>query len=310
MATFPTSLPNRTGTPLGLMTVANVKPGKLSAALAAGATTVQVDFDPVAAGYPTSGYLPISRAGVPREVVKYSGRSSTGGNPGSFTGLTRGLDGSTDQAHLAGDDIDMALVAGVVNGLSDELIAGLTKLGTGSSTPATAGHVLAVTGAGSTAYGYISPTSVIGRYCVAVASASQSLVSSTTWYPIALGAEVSDAYAMHDTSTNNSRIVFGAAGRYLIVGSFTWDFGTNSGSDRLVAALFVNGTSGSMIANQDMYVNLSPDVASVQLVGIYDASSTDYVEMYGMWLSNGPHSTYYASGNPTIARLTVTQLPS
>ena len=294
MATFPTSVPNRTGTPLGLMTASNVRPGKLSAALAAGGTTVQVDFDPVAAGYPTSGYLVISRAGAPREVVKYGGRASTGGNPGSFTGLTRAQDGTTDQAHLQGDDISMALFAGVVNSLADELIAGLTKIGAGLTTPSTSGHVLQSTGGGGSAWSYLNTLYVPAPYCTVktLSTTTQTFTSNGLSVALTYDAEAADTYGMFPGSGTYT-------GAIRLAYSGLWDFNASvifnvSGLTGPVEAAFYNETAGVWFGGDKRYFSNSTN-PSMSLVGKMPFSANDEIRVY-IVNNSGTSLTTYSGG--------------
>ena len=77
-------------------------PGKLDAALTAGATTAYLTGD-VTASYPASGTLRIND-----ELMTYTGRSyDSGDDQTDFTGLTRGTDGSTADAHDVDDGVQL-----------------------------------------------------------------------------------------------------------------------------------------------------------------------------------------------------------
>jgi hypothetical protein len=307
MATFPTSLPNRTGTPLGLMTVANARAGKLSAALAAGATTAQVDFDPVAAGYPTSGYLSISQAGVPREVVKYGGRSATGGSPGSFTSLTRAQDGTTDQAHNAGDDIGMALFAGVVNSLADELVAGLTKLGTGSSTPSTVGHVLRSNGSGGSGWQQLGQEYIKVPYVtIGFASATtQSFSTGGATLSVAFDAEISDSNAMFPAGTgaDANRIKLSHSGLWLFACTIIFSNSSLTGPSSIALQ---NMTTATWFGGYDWYYSnrTNPSASSV---AVTPASANDIIGVF--IVNSGPSTlTTYSGGSGAGPTFTATYL--
>ena len=141
-------------TALGFSPVANVRTGKVTATLASGVNgTLQVDFDPVAEGYPSSGFIAVQPDdGSQRQLaLAYSARASTGGSPGSFTISSRGLDSTTDRNIAIGERVGMPPFAAHHNDHSDATIAIQGKLGTGASTPA-ANTVLQGTGTGTSAW--------------------------------------------------------------------------------------------------------------------------------------------------------------
>lgn len=216
MATFPTSLPNRTGTPLGLSTVINHVGGLVRTQRAAGGTSLDVDFDPVTANYATAGYLTVGPSAGPWNVIKYTGRTG-GSGVGTFTGCTGGQDGTTDVQSNVGYMVAQAPIAANVNHLADELIAGLTKLGTGSSTPSSANTILTATGSGATAWNRPTHDALTVPVASVYATSSQSLQSGILT-PLLLEGEDTDPQGWHSPTTNPERIVIGTAGTYIVVG--------------------------------------------------------------------------------------------
>lgn len=99
-------------------------------------------------GFPSKGLISI---GDPTsssfEIISYTGVTAT-----SFTGCTRGADGSTAASHATGETVASAPAAANHNDLAAAIIAAETKLGTGSSTPVS-GSVLGGTGTGTSAWG-------------------------------------------------------------------------------------------------------------------------------------------------------------
>lgn len=78
--------------------------------LTIGATTVNVNSTTL---FPNVGFISIDA-----EIIKYTGKTAT-----SFTGCTRGADGSTAAAHSLGAQVDHNVVAAHHNANKDEIIA-------------------------------------------------------------------------------------------------------------------------------------------------------------------------------------------
>lgn len=132
-----------TATDLGFLTVANCQSGLLSASITNSGTALQVDFDPVSRGYPSSGYVSIGPAAGPFEVAQYSSCSPTGGSPGSFTLSARGVDSTSAVAHNTGEVIGLPPIAGQANSHAGAIIALEQKIGSyNSQTPSVSGRYL------------------------------------------------------------------------------------------------------------------------------------------------------------------------
>lgn len=78
--------------------------------LTIGATTVNVIST---TGFPTVGFISIGA-----EIIKYTGKTAT-----SFTGCTRGADGTSAAAHALNDQVDHFVIAAHHNANKDEIIA-------------------------------------------------------------------------------------------------------------------------------------------------------------------------------------------
>lgn len=78
--------------------------------LTIGATTVNVSST---TGFPTVGFISIDA-----EIIKYTGKTAT-----SFTGCTRGADGTTAASHLLNAQVDHNVIAAHHNVHKDEIIA-------------------------------------------------------------------------------------------------------------------------------------------------------------------------------------------
>lgn len=104
-----------------------------------------------------------------KEIVYASGQTST-----SFTGCTRGMEGTTAASHASSSAIQSWVTYGFYSGLRDAVVALETKVGTGASVPA-AGMILGGTGAGTSAYRKLSSTdSVVLTNTPRLANAGQT----------------------------------------------------------------------------------------------------------------------------------------
>lgn len=132
-----------TSTDLGFLTVANILGGQSSASITNSGTTLQVNFDPVAQGWPSAGYLVIGPTAGPWEVCAYSARSASGGAPGSFTLSSRGTDGTAAASHASGEPVGMPSIAEQLNAHGGAIIALEQKIGSyNSQTPSVSGRYL------------------------------------------------------------------------------------------------------------------------------------------------------------------------
>jgi hypothetical protein len=184
---------------------------------------------------------------VGSEVIFYTGKTGT-----TFTGCTRGADGSTAAAHSDEDDVNGYIAAAFQHVIRAAIIAAQTKLGTGASVPTTTGHVLAVTGAGATAFqsAPLATPKTCRLHC-----SSMSDVPTTTWTPIPFNVEVEDADGMHEGVTHPDRITVPTA-RFILGGSALWD---NSGT---------TGTRGFRILDKDSNILCYFEVPAAAYCGV------------------------------------------
>lgn len=132
---------------LGFVTTANVLGGQSSASITNSGTTLQVNFDPVAQGWPSAGYVVIGPTSGPWEVCAYSARSASGGSPGSFTLSGRGQDGTSAASHASGEPVGMPSIAEQLNAHSGAIIALEQKVGIyNSQVPVSSGRYLRSSG--------------------------------------------------------------------------------------------------------------------------------------------------------------------
>lgn len=134
---YPTAL----DTSVSLVEVTDRANTVLSASITSSATSITVTSTTL---FPATGIITIDD-----ERMYYTAKTST-----TFT-VVRGQFSSSAASHSTGATVKLNIVAQNHIVVRDAVIAVETKLGTGSSTPTTSGHVLRVTGAGATAYGAI-----------------------------------------------------------------------------------------------------------------------------------------------------------
>ena len=262
---FPASLDSHTSaSPLGFGEVNNQAYTLSTASHTAAVTTITVAST---SAFPSKGYLVIKR-----EIVSYTGKTST-----TFTGVTRGVGGTTAAAFGSGTLVEQVPVAANHNDLAAALVAVETKVGIGASTPI-ASSLLRGTAAGTSGWG------VDGSGFGARKTTAQS-INDTTFTAISFAdSEYFDAVysgdtAMHDLSTNPSRIYLRYAGLWLVVGCF----GLNTTGCTTLARLYKNGTTSvpSMLWRED-------DAAGIgtNLLAVASFAAGDYVEIQA-WHNKG-----------------------
>jgi hypothetical protein len=162
---YPASLDSHTGgDPYGFAVKANHLETELDGSLTSSATTITVLST---TGFPTRGSIVIGSIGA-EEVVTYTGTSAT-----TFTGCTRGADGTTAVAHDSGTSVVQAPAALDDNDKAAAIVAIETKLGTGASTPSN-NTVLRGTGSGTTDYGQATSSHIANHTAVPANAPSSS----------------------------------------------------------------------------------------------------------------------------------------
>lgn len=121
---------------------------------------------------------------------------------------------------------------------------------------------------------------------VRATSTAATSLSTATLTMLPMEAETYDTGTpsnnMHDTSTNNSRLICRVAGLYLIVGTATYTANATGGRG---AAIKLNGTtyiSETFVGNCGASVE-----TSVTTTSVYRLAVNDYVELFGYQNSGG-----------------------
>lgn len=125
---------------------------------------------------------------------------------------------------------------------------------------------------------------IAGRHARAYVSGTVSLTSGTVT-TIPLAAETHDTHTMHDTVTNNSRIVLNRVGVWLVQGQVS--FVANSTGIRQVR-IQVNGALGTYGAYVATPAAASPFLTLLNMSTVVKTTvTTDYVELTGFQNSGG-----------------------
>ena len=120
----------------------------------------------------------------------------------------------------------------------------------------------------------------IGCHCT---DSADQAISTASWTAIDFDTELYDTDTMHDTVTNNSRITFTTAGKYLVIGTVPLDPLT---ADRFAIQLELNGTTE--LSREDIDPST---VRRTQISIIYNFAATDYVQLLVFQDSGGNINT-------------------
>ena len=126
-------------------------------------------------------------------------------------------------------------------------------------------------------------------------------VTDTVATILPFNSERFDTDAIHDTSTNNSRLTCKTAGTYLIGAQVEW--GAGAGSSRRVS-IRLNGTTE--IANVFDSVNAVSQIKRQEVVTLYELAVNDFVEVEVLQISGGSLNIV-AAGNYSPEFWTVRQ---
>lgn len=169
LTNFPDALDSHTsGSPKGFALAVNLLSTQLTAGINSVVTTIPVVST---TSFPSVGSIVIDDGGNTVEVIFYTGKTST-----SFTGATRGADGTTASSHLISADVAQVPIAANHNDLAAAIVALETKLGIGSSTP-TARKILTGSATGSSGWADYNGGATIYVAASDASAASKALAS-------------------------------------------------------------------------------------------------------------------------------------
>jgi len=135
----------------------------------------------------------------------------------------------------------------------------------------TSGQVLTSNGAGALPTWQTPSGGGVADYSCRIKQTGTTSLN-TTWAALAFAGEDFDTDTMHDTVTNNSRITFTHAGKYMVGASLKISANVSNG-----VRIKLNGTT--VLASQKQGNSSSPEHCNVST--LYNFSASDYVEFEG-----------------------------
>ncbi len=122
-------------------------------------------------------------------------------------------------------------------------------------------------------------------------NANQS-ISNVTFTALAFSSERYDTDAIHDTSTNNSRLTCKTAGKYSIQAVVNFD---NNATGVRVVTILLNGTTTIAVESRNAVNGTN---TSITISTDYDLAVNDYVEVQA-YQSSGGNLNVISAGNYT-----------
>lgn len=159
---------------------------------------------------------------------------------------------------------------GLTSGITNALKSATTTVDVSAATAPTSGQVLTATS--STTATWQTPSAGGTDYSCRVYQTGTTSVTSS-WVALAFAAENFDTDTMHDNATNNTRITFTHAGKYMVGGG--WYGATNTPTGTRIK---LNGTT--VIASQ-VDGNAGVNLEFSQVSTFYNFSASDYIELEG-----------------------------
>lgn len=115
-------------------------------------------------------------------------------------------------------------------------------------------------------------------FCSVYNTTNQS-VAYGTWTPLAMNTDLIDTSGMHDSVTNNSRIVVSVAGLYVLCGGVYWDVVHPNGLRGLL--FYLNGSPAARGVFEDAGGSIGANGCYQSLASAFYISAGAYVELYG-----------------------------
>lgn len=188
-------------------------------------------------------------------------------------------DAQYPSAKLLYDQLALKLATGGTATTTNALQSASTTVNVSSATAPSSGQVLTATS--STAATWQTPAGGSTDYSCRVYQTGATALT-TSWVACAFGAENFDTDTMHDNASNNTRITFTHAGKYMVGGVI------NTANNSVVGArIKLNGTT--VLAQQKQGNSGNPE--GVMVSTLYSFSAADYVELEGY------ASTFNSSGD-------------
>ena len=253
---FPGSLDSHTSaSPLGFGEVNNQAYTLSTAAHSNSVTTITVAST---SAFPSKGYLVIKR-----EIVSYTGTTAT-----TFTGVTRGVGGTTAAAFGSGTLVEQVPVAANHNDLAAGIVAIETKLGIGTKILMSQTSSFAVANRKSTTQ------SIATGAAQAVEFSDADAIDS---YP-------SGETQIHDPSSNPSRFTFTKAGLVFVSAEASFD---TDYSNVPYIRLRRNGSATGVAVVNPVATASSGGWTTVTLTGLVAVAANDYLELFAGHFAGG-----------------------
>lgn len=139
---------------------------------------------------------------------------------------------------------------------------------------------------------------------VRATASSTTAIATGTWSLIAFDAETWDwaTTAMHDNSTNNSRLVAPVAGKYQVTAHTTWT--ANATGSRVIQIrknAAGNVASGTQLS-QSLYA-ASASQLDYQVTDTFDLAANDYIEIWRYQNSGGNLAPQLYGTTPAFATM-------
>ncbi len=234
----------------------------LTANITSGATTIGVA---ATACFPTTGYVTIDN-----EAIRYTGKTGT-----TFTGCTRGADGTTAASHTIGSAADQYVIAAYHNIIKDELIAMTTYFLQGSQV-----HI--TTSTGNFGLGTATPGSTLeilttGSYAADFTKTSADANAWTKWtndarsWLVGVRGDTSDAFAIFDNTAGANRLTINTSGLVNIPATFSVTGGstlagtsvTSLTNSSLTAGRIPVASTGGLLVDYSTFVFTTAGVMGV-----------------------------------------------
>jgi len=130
-------------------------------------------------------------------------------------------------------------------------------------------------------------------------SANQSIANNTLTN-LALDSEDFDTDSMHDTATNNERLTFKTAGKYVVMGTNRW---AAASAGRRVLQIF-GSAANDVIADDERAPSMATETTQ-HVSTILDAAVNDYVYLRVLHTSGNALNSVAASGNPSLQAIKI-----
>ena len=130
-------------------------------------------------------------------------------------------------------------------------------------------------------------------------SANQSIANNTVTN-LALDSEDFDTDGMHDTATNNERLTFKTAGKYVVIGTNRW---APQSAGRCKLEIF-GSAANAVIAVDELAPSLTTPTVQ-QAAILLEAAVNDYVYMRVLQTSGGSLNSESAEGSPSLQAIKI-----